>query len=596
MKQPLNATTEGTILLSGNEAIARGAWESGVHFASAYPGTPSTEILEEIGRHYPEIDAQWAPNEKVALETVAGASFGGARVLTAMKHVGLNVAADPFFTLSYLGVTGGLVIVSADDPGMHSSQNEQDNRMIARAAKVPVLEPSDSAGAKELVGLALDISERFDTPVMLRTTTRVSHSNGLVALGPRREVEVRGYEKNVQKRIPIPAFARAMHSRVEKRILALSSFGDTLAQNVIEPGDGSLGVITSGISYNYVKEVLPGASILRLILTWPLPWGLIERFMAGVAEVRVVEEGDPFLEEQIRAHFLKPVEGKKYFPVEGELNPTLVRRGLGLVETPVEEPAAVPLRPPALCPGCPHRGAFWVLSKLKRSTTGDIGCYTLGLMPPLNAMDTTICMGASIGVLSGLEKAVGRGITGRLAAAIGDSTFVHSGITGLVDMVYNGGNGTIIVMDNGITAMTGGQQHPATGRGLRGEPAAKLDLEALCRVCGAASVRVVDPHDLKGLEAVLREEMDREGVSVVITRRPCVMVGRPSGSAVAVLDPELCISCRRCLSLGCPAISFENDRPVVNPLLCYPDCRLCADVCPKGALSKDYRREEPRGN
>ncbi len=591
MKKPLNAKTDGLALLSGNEAIARGAWEHGVHFASAYPGTPSTEILETIGEHYPEIEAQWAPNEKVALETIAGASFGGARVLTAMKHVGLNVAADPFFTLSYIGATGGIVIVSADDPGMHSSQNEQDNRHLARAAKVPMLEPSDSAEARDLTGLALDISERFDTPVMLRTTTRTSHSSSPVALAPRREVPVKGYVRDPRKRIPIPAFARAMHTRVEERTRALSEFGNTFQYNRIIEGDRKLGVIASGVSAAYVREVLPGATILKLAMTWPLPWDLIGRFLAMVDEVRVVEEGDPFLEEQIRSHFLLPVEGKRHFPVEGEFNPAIVRKGLGLEPVPARAPAEVPQRPPMLCAGCPHRGAFWVLSKLKSSTTGDIGCYTLGLMPPLNAMDTTVCMGASIGVLSGLEKAGGREAVSKLAAAIGDSTFVHSGVTGLIDMVYNGCTGTVIVMDNSITAMTGGQQNPGTGRTLRGEPSARLDIEAVCRACGVSSVRVVDPHDLKGLEAVLREEMARPEVSVVITRRPCVMVRKPSGRAVAVLDPEACIGCRRCMSLGCPALSFHDGRPVVNSLLCYPECRLCADVCPKGALGKDYNRE-----
>ena len=596
MKKPLNARTDGMALLSGNEAIARGAWEHGVHFASAYPGTPSTEILETIGEHYPEIEAQWAPNEKVALETIAGASFGGARVLTAMKHVGLNVAADPFFTLSYIGATGGIVIVSADDPGMHSSQNEQDNRHLARAAKVPMLEPSDSSEARDLTGWALDISERFDTPVLLRTTTRTSHSSSPVALAPRRDVAVKGYVRDPKKRIPIPAFARAMHTRVEERTRALSEFGNTFQHNRIIEGDRKLGVIASGVSAGYVREVLPGATILKLAMTWPLPWDLIGRFLAMVDEVRIVEEGDPFLEEQIRSRFLLPVEGKRHFPVEGEFNPAIVRRGLGLDPVPAMAPAEVPQRPPMLCAGCPHRGAFWVLSKMKSSTTGDIGCYTLGLMPPLDAMDTTVCMGASIGVLSGLEKAGGRGAVSKLAAAIGDSTFVHSGITGLIDMVYNGCSGTVIVMDNGITAMTGGQQNPGTGRNLRGEPSSKLDIEAVCRACGVGSVRVVDPHDLKGLEAVLKEEMARPEASVVITRRPCVMVRKPSGKAVAVLDPEACIGCRRCMSLGCPALSFHDGRPVVNGLLCYPDCRLCADVCPKGALSKDYNREASRAD
>jgi indolepyruvate ferredoxin oxidoreductase alpha subunit len=585
----LNKVIEGRLLLSGNEAIARGAWEHGVHFAAAYPGTPSTEILETVGEHYPEIRAQWAPNEKVALETVAGASFGGARVLTAMKHVGLNVAADPLFTLSYLGATGGLVIVSADDPGMHSSQNEQDNRLMARAAKVPVLEPSDSQESLDLVGQALEISERFDTPVMLRTTTRISHSMSVVGIGPRREALVKGYVRDPRKRIPIPAYAKAMHTRVEKRTLDLSEFGNTFPWNRIEEGHGKLAIITSGIGYSYVKEAFPDASVLKLTLSWPLPWDLISRFLAGHAEVRIVEEGDPFLEELVRSHFLLPVEGKKHIPLEGELNQCIVRSSLA-PETGVEppfKPVNVLVRPPVLCPGCPHRGAFWTLKKLKGSSTGDIGCYTLGLMPPLDAMDTTICMGASIGVLSGLEKACGREVTGRLVAAIGDSTFVHSGITGLIDMVYNGCTGTVLILDNGITAMTGGQEHPATGKSLRGEPAQKLDLEAMCLACGAKHVVVVDPHNLPEMERVLKEEMAREEVSVVIARRPCVMIGKPSHSAVAELQPETCIGCRRCMSLGCPALSFKDKKPVVNKLLCYPECRLCADVCPKGALRKN---------
>jgi len=589
MARPLNEVTEGRLLLSGNEAVARGAWEHGVHFAAAYPGTPSTEILENIGRHYPEIAAQWAPNEKVALETIAGASFGGARVLTAMKHVGLNVAADPLFTLSYIGATGGMVVVSADDPGMHSSQNEQDNRLVARAAKVPVLEPSDSQEALDLVGQALEISESFDTPVLLRTTTRISHSMSVVNIGPRTETAVKGYVRDPKKRIPIPAHARSMHSRVEKRTLALSEFGNTFRWNRIEEGRSRLAIVTSGVSYSYVKEAFPDASVLKLTLSWPLPWDLVRRFLARDAEFRVVEEGDPFLEELIRSRFLLPVEGKKLVPLEGELNQRVVRESLAPGTTPElpVQPASVLVRPPVLCPGCPHRGAFWSLKKLKGSSTGDIGCYTLGLMPPLDAMDTTICMGAAIGVLSGLEKACGREVSSKLVAAIGDSTFVHSGITGLIDMVYNGSTGTVLILDNGITAMTGGQEHPATGRSLRGEPAEKLDLENLCRACGVRRVVVVDPHDLPAMERVLKEEMASREVSVVIARRPCVMVRKVTHHEVAELQPELCIGCRRCMSLGCPALSFVDGKPVVNSLLCYPECRLCADVCPKGALRKN---------
>jgi len=591
MSRKLNETDSGALFLSGNEAVARGAWESGVHFAAAYPGTPSTEILEAIGEEYPEIDAQWAPNEKVGMETIAGASFAGARVLTAMKHVGLNVAADPLFTLSYIGSTGGIVIVSADDPGMHSSQNEQDNRLMARASKVAMLEPSDSQEAKDMVGEALRISEEFDTPVMLRLTTRISHSKSLVQAGPRREVEVKGYEPDIAKRVPIPANARKMHSRVEKRLLALEKYGAESSLNRIEKGEKSLGIITSGISYQYVKDTFPKASVLKLGMTNPLPWKLIEKFVGMVARVMVVEENEPYLEERIRARLLVDVTGKDRVPIEGELNPELVRKALAPdADTSLTyEALELPARPPALCPGCPHRGAFYCLSKLKGSSTGDIGCYTLGLMPPHSALETTVCMGAAIGVLSGIEKATGRQEMERLVAAIGESTFVHSGITGLIDMVYNGNTGTVMIMDNSVTAMTGGQENPTTGKSLRGEPAPKLDLKELCRACGVKNIRVVDPHDLQEMEKVLREERAREELSVIITRRPCIMTYRPKRRAVAELDPDTCVSCRMCMNLGCPAISWDGEEghPRINSMLCWPNCNLCVQVCPTGALSKD---------
>ena len=563
-----------------------------MHFASAYPGTPSTEILEAIGESYPEVDSQWAPNEKVALETVAGASFGGARSLTAMKHVGLNVAADPMFTLSYIGATGGVVIVSSDDPGMHSSQNEQDNRNLAKAAKIPMLEPSDSNEAKEMVGVALEISERFDTPVMLRLTTRLSHSKSLVRLGPRNEVPVKGYEKDIRKRVPIPANARKLHAKVEKRMLDLVDYGNSFRFNIVEEGkagSSEFGIITSGVSYQYVREVFPDVGVLRLGLTNPLPWKLIEDFVKRFDRVLVVEEGDPYLEEQIRARLLIPLEGKQLVPIEGELSPSVVRSAADRADIPQTAfpPTTVPARPPALCPGCPHRGAFYALSKIGASSTGDIGCYTLGLMPPHEALETVICMGGAVTILNGLEKAVGREATGKLVAAIGDSTFVHSGITGLIDMVYNGGTGTIMIMDNSITAMTGGQQHPGTGYNLKGEPAPRLDFELLCRACGVQHVRVVDPHDLQQMEAALREELAREEPSVIVTRRPCIMVARPSGTAVAELDEDKCVSCRMCMKVGCPAISFEEEQPAISPILCYPDCNLCVQVCPTGALQKD---------
>ncbi len=589
MRKKLNTVKEGTLLLSGNEAVARGAWEFGVHFAAAYPGTPSTEILETIGEEYDEIDAQWAPNEKVGLEVVAGASFAGARVLSAMKHVGLNVAADPLFTLSYIGATGGVVIVSADDPGMHSSQNEQDNRLMGKAAKVVVLEPSDSQEARDMVGEGLRISEEFDTPVLLRMTTRLCHSKSLVEVGPRREVPVKGYVGDIKKRVPIPAHARLMHARVEKRLKELSEWGARSDLNRIEEGDTSLGIITSGISYQYVKEVYPEASVLKIGMSNPLPWNLIEKFIGMVDKVVFVEENEPHLEESVRARFLIEAEGKSIIPIEGELNPEIVRKALrpDSEKGTTYRDIGLPARPPSLCPGCPHRGAFYCLSRMKGSSTGDIGCYTLGLMPPYNALETTVCMGAAIGVLSGIEKAVGREGMGKLVAAIGESTFVHSGITGLIDMVYNGNTGTVMIMDNSLTAMTGGQENPTTGKNLRGEPVPALDLEQLVRACGVPNVRVVDPHDLKEMERALKEELEREELSVIITRRPCIMSYRPKKQAVALVDLDKCIGCRQCMDLGCPAISWEEDHPDISGLLCWPNCDLCVQVCPVDAISKD---------
>lgn len=589
MRKKLNTIDEGTILLSGNEAVARGAWEHGVHFASAYPGTPSTEILETIAEEYDEIDAQWAPNEKVGLEVVAGASFAGARVLSAMKHVGLNVAADPLFTLSYIGATGGIVIVSADDPGMHSSQNEQDNRLMGKAAKVVVLEPSDSQEAKDMVGEALKISEDFDTPVLLRLTTRICHSKSMVTLGPRKEVSVKGYVGDIKKRVPIPAHARAMHSRVEQRLEDISAWGAECSLNRIEEGDTSLGIITSGISYQYVKEVSPEASVLKIGIANPLPWNLIEKFINMVDRIIFVEENDPYLEENIKARFLIEADGKNIVPLEGELNPQIVRKAVhpGTTKEITFSEIQLPARPPTLCAGCPHRGAFYCLSKLGGSSTGDIGCYTLGLMPPHNALETTICMGASIGVLAGIEKAVGREGMGKLVAAIGESTFVHSGITGLIDMVYNGNTGTVMIMDNSLTAMTGGQENPTTGKNLRGEPAPVLDLEKLVAACGVKHIRVVDPHDLPEMEKVFKEEMIRDELSVIITRRPCIMAYKPIRKGIAVVDAEKCISCKLCMKLGCPAISWDGEKPEISKHLCWPDCNMCVQVCPVDAISKD---------
>jgi indolepyruvate ferredoxin oxidoreductase alpha subunit len=591
MVKKLNQVRSGTLFLSGNEAIARGAWESGAHFAAAYPGTPSTEILETVGEHYPEINAQWAPNEKVSLEVVAGASFAGARVLSAMKHVGLNVAADPLFTLSYIGATGGIVVVSADDPGMHSSQNEQDNRLMARAAKVVMLEPSDSQEALDFTREAFEISEEFDTPVLLRVTTRICHSKSLAKVGDRKEIPVKGYTKDIAKRVPIPANARKMHTRVEERLKKVSEWGDGSSLNRVEMRDTSVGVITSGISYQYVREVYPEASVLKLGLTNPLPWKIIEDFIRSVGRIVIIEEGEPYLEESIRSRFLIDARGKALVPNEGELNPELVRKALkpeSVIETPIQA-TALPGRPPTLCPGCPHRGAFHTMAGMKFSSTGDIGCYTLGLMPPYNALETTVCMGAAVGVLAGIEKALEGMEMPRLVAAIGESTFVHSGITGLIDMVYNGNTGTVMIMDNSLTAMTGGQENPTTGRTLQGKPAPVLDLVEMVKACGVNRIVVVDPHDLKEMKRVLKEETQAPELSVIITRRPCIMAYKPLRKSVAAHDPDKCVHCKACLRLGCPAISWDPEAgvPAISEMHCWPNCNLCVQVCPVGALSKD---------
>jgi len=474
---------------------------------------------------------------------------------------------------------------------MHSSQNEQDNRLMGRAAKVVILEPSDSQEAKDFTGTALEISEKFDTPVLLRVTTRVCHSKSLVEVGPRRQVEVSGYTRDIAKRVPIPANARKMHSRVEKRLKALEEWGSASSLNRIEMRDTSLGIITSGISYQYVTEVSPQASILKLGMTNPLPWKLIGEFIDKVDRIVFVEEGEPYLEERIRSHFLINGIGSDLIPVEGELNPEIVRAGVMNGEhLKLTYPAVdLPGRPPALCPGCPHRGAFHTLSKLHASSTGDIGCYTLGLMPPYNALETVVCMGAAVGVLSGLEKALGSERMPKLVGAIGESTFVHSGITGLIDMVYNGNTGTIMVMDNSLTAMTGGQQNPTTGKTLRGTTAPVLDIEKVVRACGVHHVVSVDPHDLAEMKRVLQEEMNRDELSVIITKRPCIMAYKPKRKTFAVHHQEKCVHCKLCLKLGCPAISWNNQDniPVINELLCWPNCNLCVQVCPKDALTKD---------
>ena len=573
-------------VLSGNEAIARGAYEAGVRFASAYPGTPSTEILETIAR-YKEIEAQWAPNEKVALETVVGASLGGGRALAAMKHVGLNVAADPLFSLSYMGVNGGVVIVTADDPGMHSSQNEQDNRWYARAAKIPMLEPADSQDAKDFTILAFQLSEEYDTPILLRTTTRISHSKSVVELGERQEVPLRPYRKAFQKNVLLPSTARLRHPWVEKRMQMLEELAEELEINRLEWGDRKLGIIAAGVAYQYAREVFPNASFLRLGMTNPLPRRKIREFAGQVEQLLVVEELDPIIEEQIRAMGI-PVVGKEKIPVLGELNPDVVARGWngreGEAYVPVLKDLKLPSRPPVLCPGCSHRGVFWALKKLRLTVHGDIGCYTLGALPPLEAMDTCLNMGASIGMAEGMMKVAPEKFKGKVVGIIGDSTFIHSGITSLIDMVYNKGLATVIILDNRTTAMTGHQEHPGTGLRLNGEPTAKIDFEKLCHSIGLEHVRKIDPYDLDETIRVIKEEVRREEPSVIIADAPCVIHDRLVMNPPYVVEDDLCVECDLCYKIGCPALyKGEDGKPDIDPLLCI-GCSHCAQVCNLDAI------------
>lgn len=568
-------------LMTGNEAIARGAFEHGVMVATGYPGTPSTEILENVAG-YREIRAQWSPNEKVALEVAIGASIGGARTLCAMKHVGVNVAADPLFTFSYTGVNGGLVLISADDPGMHSSQNEQDNRLYARFAKIGLLEPADSQEAKDMVGLALEISERFDVPVLLRTTTRISHSKSLVDLADPVERVAKPYLKNAPKYVAVPAHAKARHLVVEQRLVEMAAFSEETELNRIEWADKRIGVVTSGIVYQYIKEALPSASVLKLGYTNPLPLKKIATFARQVEQLWVIEELEPFMEEQIRAAGIKVNGGKAELTNIGELTPSMIHRAvLGQELLRSNEVAQVPARPPVLCPGCPHRGVFYALKNNHKIVTGDIGCYTLGALAPLDSMDTTICMGAGIPSGLGMEKAHPE-LADRLVSVIGDSTFIHSGITGLIDVVYNKGTTTTMILDNSITAMTGHQQHAGTGQTLQGEPANKVNLEALCQAVGVKRVRVVDAGDLQAVDQAIKEETAVREPSVIIARRPCALIVKQTTPRIKVLS-EKCTGCRMCMRLGCPAINHNDKKSTIDPSLCV-GCGLCAQVCKFSAM------------
>lgn len=569
-------------LMLGNEAIARGVYESGATVAVAYPGTPSTEITEMIAK-YDDIYAEWAPNEKVALEVAIGSSFGGARSVASMKHVGLNVAADPLFTVAYTGVNAGLVIFVADDPGMHSSQNEQDTRMIARAANVPVLEPSDSMECKEYVKLGMELSEKYDTPVIVRLTTRVSHSQGTVELQEKEPFTLKEYKKDIQKYVMTPANAKVRHKVVEERMQKLAADIKELGLYSIEETDSKIGIITSGVCYQYVKESGIKANILKLAMVNPLPMDVIKEFASKVDTLYIVEELEPVIEEQVRALQI-PAKGKELFGRQGEITVRQIKSVFGMEVEDAAAPKALPVRPPVLCPGCPHRSFYTVLKKLKLTAMGDIGCYTLGSSAPHQAMDACVCMGASIGMAHGMEKARGKEFAKNVIGIIGDSTFLHSGITGLIDVVYNKGVSTILIADNSTTGMTGHQQHPATGKTLKGEATYAIDIPALCKAIGVPNVVVVDAYDMKAVEKALKEETAKDEPSVIITKAPCKLLIKEKWDTYAVNETQ-CVNCGMCLNLGCPAIQKGENSVSINEALCA-GCGLCESVCKKGAISK----------
>jgi len=579
-------------ILSGNEAIARGAYEAGCRVASAYPGTPSTEILENLVRQG-EIDASWAPNEKVALEVAIGASWGGARAMACMKHVGVNVAADPLMTLSYTGVRGGLVLVVADDPEMHSSQNEQDSRHYARFAKVPMLEPADSEECRAFTRLAFELSERFDTPVMLRSCTRISHGKSIVSLGePLTELPAPTLEKNPAKRVMLPSNARLRHPVVEERLVNLAQYGEGWEINRTEFRSTDVGVICAGVIYPYVREVLPEASVLKLGMVHPLPRDLIRAFAEKVETLYVVEELDPFIEEQVRAMGIAVI-GKAIIPLCGELTPGRLRAAFGLPQPASEPPEKLPGRPPNMCPGCPHRGVFYALNQLKAFVVGDIGCYTLGFMPPLNALDSCLCMGASISNASGIARVLPPEERKKVVAVIGDSTFLHTGVNSLMEMAYNQIPATVIILDNRTTAMTGRQDHPGTGYTLTQKAGEAVDLFSLVRALGIRHVRRLNPLDLEETRAAIAEEMNRPEPSVIITDKPCVLIKREGiyrkGTVLAV-DPEKCTGCRTCLKIGCPAIEWRPDagkrgQAWIDPALCN-GCDVCRQLCQFDAIGE----------
>ena len=570
-------------LMLGNEAFARGLYEAGCRFASSYPGTPSTEITEEIAK-FEEVYAEWAPNEKVAVESALGASFAGARAFAAMKHVGLNVAADPLYTASYTGVNGGLVIAVADDPGMHSSQNEQDSRHHAIASKVPMLEPSDSQECKDFAMLAYELSEEYDTPVLVRTATRVAHSQSAVEMLPRTEKELKPYEKQPGKYVMVPANAKGKHVVVEERTRKLIAYAETAAINKVEDNGSDIGVITAGASYQYAKDALGDkVNYLKLGMTNPLPDKLFLDFAAKCKTVYIIEELDGVLEAHAKALGIE-CKGKDIFGCIGELNQVIIaEKLLGKVPEVTPYPENLPIRPPVMCAGCPHRGVFYTLAKHKITVSGDIGCYTLGAAKPLESIDWTVCMGSSVSCLHGFNKVLGKESQNKTVAVIGDSTFMHSGLNSLVNVAYNASNSTVIILDNSITGMTGHQQNPTTGKNLKGDPAAAVDLEALCHAIGIKRVRVADPYHLAEMEQAITEELAVDEPSVIISRRPCALLKYVKHNAPLKVDTEKCRSCKMCLKLGCPAISMKNGKACIDHTQCV-GCGICGEICKFGAI------------
>lgn len=578
------------VIMLGNEAIARGAYEAGVKVSAAYPGTPSTEISEYLVQYKEDLYCEWSPNEKVATEVAVGASIAGTRAMSCMKHVGFNVAADPAYSVSYMGVNGGLVIIVADDPGLYSSQNEQDTRMVARAAQLPVIEPSDSSEAKEYIKMAFELSEQFDRPIVYRTTTRLAHSQGLVTLEDRKVPEDKPYVKDIRKTVMMPGNAKLRHVEIEKRNKELAEAANTLPINRVEMNDTKIGVITSGIPYQYVKEALPNASVCKLGLVNPLPRKMIEDFASKVDKLYIVEELDPVIEEQVKSWGIECV-GKDIFTVQGEYSANMIRERILGETLEINQPAAVPGRPPILCPGCPHRSVYYTLKKLKMHAAGDIGCYTLGAVAPLSVVDTTMCMGSSISTLHGMEKAKGKEYIKNWVAVIGDSTFLHTGVNSLMNMVYNQATGTVMILDNSTTGMTGHQDHAATGKTLMGDPTYAIDIPGLCRAMGIKNVVEVNAFDIETLEKTIREEVAKDEVSVIITKSPCVLLSKEK-KPLYTAHSDKCKKCGMCMKPGCPAMTKNADGTVyIDDTMCT-GCGLCEKLCKFNAIELVKAGEE----